>query len=40
MREELHDSLLTEKQNTTYDEALAQWVEDANAKIDYDEMTK
>ena len=40
VREELHDSLLTEKQNTTYDEALAQWVEDANAKIDYDEMAK
>ena len=40
VREELHDSLLTEKQNTTYDEALAQWVEAANAKINYDEMAK
>ena len=40
VRDELHDSLLTEKQNTTYDEALAQWVKDANAKINYDEMAK
>ena len=40
VHDELHDSLLTDKQNTTFDETLAQWVEAANAKIDYSEMAK
>lgn len=38
VRDTLSDSLLTEKQNTAYNEAVDKWVEEAGAKIEKDKL--
>ncbi len=38
VRDALHDSLLTTKQNTTYTDTVAQWVEAADVKINRDAL--
>lgn len=38
VQESLSASLLSEKQDTTYDETVAQWVSEADVKIDYNAL--
>ena len=38
--ETLSAELLSDKQETTYDETMDQWIEAANPKIDYDALNK
>ena len=38
--EALSAELLSDKQETTYDETMDQWIEAANPKIDYDALNK